>query len=62
VFVRVRQGEGARLGIGKKITTRGQYCSVEFFDAPVLKLIVLELDHAVVEAVTLRSDIPQQRG
>jgi hypothetical protein len=31
----------------------GQHCSVEYFDAPVSKPIVLDLDIAAIEAVTL---------
>ncbi|MBB4423907.1 hypothetical protein GGD66_002451 [Bradyrhizobium sp. CIR48] len=53
MFVRVREGEGASLGIGKKLITNGQRCSVEYFDAPVSKPIVIDLDVGVIEAVTL---------
>ncbi|OSI72304.1 hypothetical protein BSZ21_07430 [Bradyrhizobium canariense] len=53
MFVRVREGEGASLGIGKKLNTNGQRCSVEYFDAPVSKPIVLDLDAGAIEAVTL---------
>jgi len=44
------------LGIGKKTSISGQHCTVEYFDAPVSKPIVLDLDTAAVEAVT----IPEQ--
>lgn len=56
MFVRVREGEGASLGIGKKISISGQHCTVEYFDAPVSRPIILDLDSAAVEAVT----IPEQ--
>ena len=53
MFVRAREDEGASLGIGKEISISGQHCSVEYFDAPVSKPIVLDLDIAAIEAVTL---------
>lgn len=53
MFVRVREGEGASLGIGKKLNSNGQRCSVEYFDAPVSKPIVVDLDLGAIEAVTL---------
>lgn len=53
VFVRVSEGEGASLGIGKKLNSNGQRCSVEYFDAPVSKPIVLDVDVSAIEAVTL---------
>lgn len=53
MFVRVREGEGASLGIGKRLNSNGQRCSVEYFDAPVSKPIVLDVDVGAIEAVTL---------
>ena len=48
MFVRAREGEGASLGIGKEISISGQHCSVEYFDAPVSKPIVLDLYIAAI--------------
>jgi ATP-dependent helicase HepA len=53
VFVRALEGEWASLGIGKQISRSGQRCSVEYFDAPVSEPIVLDLDTAAIEVVTL---------
>lgn len=53
MFIRVREGKWASLGIGKMISNSGQRCSVEYFDAPVSKPIVLDLDITAIEAITL---------
>ncbi|MGA8170124.1 MAG: protein DpdE [Methylocystis sp.] len=53
MFVRALGAEHASLGTGKQIIRQGDFCTIEFFDAPFTKGILHTVPASQVESVTL---------
>lgn len=53
MFVRSTGGQYASLGIGKQIDRSGSFCTVEYFDSPTSELVIHEVEHDMIERVTL---------
>ncbi|WP_325065498.1 protein DpdE [Sphingomonas paucimobilis] len=53
MFVRSTGGQYASLGIGKQIDRSGSFCAVEYFDSPTSEPVVHEIEHDLIERITL---------
>ena len=53
MFVRSTGGQYASLGIGKQIGRSGSFCSVEYFDTPTSEPVIHDIEHGLIERVTL---------
>lgn len=53
MFVRALGGEQAAFGIGKLVERKGDLCVIEYFDAPMIPPVLVELHSSEVTEVTL---------